>query len=48
MIRSGQVRGNLVFDAQIAALCKEQAVEGLLTLDRDFSHFPEVPILGLD
>ena len=47
LIRSAQVSGNLVFDAQIAALCREHAVEGLLTLDRDFSRFPEVPILEL-
>lgn len=46
-IRSGQATGNLVFDAQIAALCCEHAVEGLLTLDRDFSLFPEVRTLNL-
>ena len=47
LIRSAKVSGNLVFDAQIAALCREHAVEGLLILDRDFSRFPEVPTLGL-
>jgi predicted nucleic acid-binding protein len=47
-IRKAQIRGNLVFDAQIAALCLEHAVEGLLTLDRDFSHFPEIRVIKLE
>jgi hypothetical protein len=47
-VRTAQARGNLVFDAQIAALCLEHSVEGLLTLDRDFSRFPEIRIVGLD
>ena len=46
-IRSGKVVGNVVFDAQIAALCREHAVDALLTLDRDFSRFPEIRTLGL-
>ena len=32
--------GNLVFDAQIAALCLESGATTLLTEDRDFSRFP--------
>ncbi len=32
-------RGNLVFDAQIAALCREHGVRELLTEDRDFARF---------
>jgi len=31
--------GNLVFDAQIAALCREAGVSALLTEDRDFDRF---------
>lgn len=31
--------GNLVFDAQIAALCREAGVTSLLTEDRDFDRF---------
>jgi len=46
-IRTAQARGNLVFDAQIAALCQEHSVERLITLDRDFSLFPEVVAEGL-
>jgi hypothetical protein len=32
--------GNLVFDAQIVALCREAGVTALLTEDRDFDRFP--------
>ena len=31
--------GNLVFDAQIVALCREAGVSALLTEDRDFDRF---------
>lgn len=31
--------GNLVFDAQIVALCREAGVSALLTEDRDFARF---------
>ena len=37
--RSANVRGNLVFDAQIAAVCAEHGVREILTADRDFSRF---------
>jgi toxin-antitoxin system PIN domain toxin len=36
---SGEVRGNLAFDAQIAAACLEHGVEDLVTADRDFGRF---------
>lgn len=32
--------GNLVFDAQIVAVCREAGVRALLTEDRDFARFP--------
>lgn len=39
--------GNLVFDAQIAAVCRDAGVRRLLTFDRDFARFlflqPERP-----
>lgn len=38
-MRDGQVSGNLVFDAQIVALCREAGVNELLTEDRDFARF---------
>ncbi|MDE0123196.1 MAG: PIN domain-containing protein [Bryobacterales bacterium] len=38
-IREGNAVGNLVFDAQIVALCREHGVYRLLTQDRDFDRF---------
>jgi toxin-antitoxin system PIN domain toxin len=40
--------GNLTFDAQIAALCREQGITNLLTDDRDFSRFPGIRIVTLE
>lgn len=40
-------RGNLVFDAQIAAVCEEQGATRLLTADRDFARFPGITPLSL-
>ena len=34
-----QTTGNLVFDAQIAAVCLEHGVEALVSEDRDFTRF---------
>ncbi len=39
LIGDGSVRGNLLFDAHIAALCIEHGVTTLLTGDRDFARF---------
>jgi predicted nucleic acid-binding protein len=33
----------VVHDARVAALCVAHGVEKLLTRDRDFSLFPELP-----
>ena len=38
-IREGNTVGNLVFGAQIVALCREHGVSRLLTEDRDFDRF---------
>ncbi|RLB56276.1 MAG: VapC toxin family PIN domain ribonuclease [Deltaproteobacteria bacterium] len=40
--------GNLIFDAQIAALCREHGIDTLLTNDRDFSRFADLGIVTLD
>lgn len=40
MVRAGQVLGNLVHDAHIAALAIEHGVREFLTADRDFARFP--------
>lgn len=39
-----RVRGPLIHDARIAALCIAHGVEALLSRDRDFSLFPELSI----
>lgn len=46
-LREADARGNLVFDAQIAALCREHGARHLLTLDRDFDRFPSLETIGL-
>ncbi len=46
--RAGDARGNLAFDAQIAAVCVEHGAVSLLTLDRDFSRFPAIRIVSLE
>ena len=40
-----RVRGAIVHDARIAAICLAHGVETLLTRDRDFSLFPELRTL---
>lgn len=40
-----EARGNLVFDAQIAAVCREHGVDRLLTRDRDFQRFSTIETL---
>ncbi len=42
MVEAGAA-GNLAFDAQIVALCRERGVSSLLTEDRDFARFEEFP-----
>jgi hypothetical protein len=39
-IMQASATGNLVFDAQLVALCREAGVSALLTEDRDFDRFP--------
>jgi toxin-antitoxin system PIN domain toxin len=47
-IREADAVGNLVFDAQIVALCRESGVSVLLTEDRDFDRFPAFVTTRLD
>jgi hypothetical protein len=44
LLRRGRVRGAIVHDARIAALCVAHGVEALLSRDRDFSLFPELTV----
>ena len=48
MLLDAEASGNMAFDAQIAAVCREHGVETLLTDDRDFTRFPYLNILTLD
>ena len=41
-LRKPRVRGPIVHDARIAALCIAHGADELLTLDRDFQLFPEL------
>lgn len=45
-VRAGDVRGNLVFDAQIVAVCREQGASRVLTSDGDFSRFPGIEVVS--
>jgi uncharacterized protein len=47
-VRVGRAVGNVAFDAQIAAVCREHGVSHLLTRDRDFSRFPWIRIIDLE
>lgn len=47
IIREHQIKGNQIFDAQIAALCIEAGVRSLLTEDSDFKKFKDLTILHL-
>lgn len=47
-LEEAQARGNLAFDAQIIAVCRERGASRLLTLDRDFARFPGVATLSPD
>lgn len=46
-VREAHAVGNLVFDAQIVAVCREAGVSRFLTDDRDFARFRKFPIEGL-
>jgi toxin-antitoxin system PIN domain toxin len=44
LVRRPRVRGPVVHDARIAAICIAHGVDKLITRDRDFSLFPELAI----
>ena len=47
-IREANAIGNLVFDAQIVALCRESGISRLLTEERDFDRFKGLVTEHLD
>jgi len=46
-VREANAVGNLVFDAQIVAVCRDAGVTTLLTEDRDFARFPRFKTASL-
>jgi len=44
IVMKADARGNLVFDAQIVAVCKEYGIRGLLSEDRDFTRFKDITL----
>ena len=47
-VREANAFGNVVFDAQIVALCRENGISRLLTEDRDFDRFKGLGVERLD
>ena len=45
-MREGRVQGPLVHDARIAAVCLVHGVEEFWSVDRDFSRFPQLPVVN--
>lgn len=41
---AADVRGNLFYDAQIVAVCREHGVREILSEDRDFSRFKGITL----
>jgi toxin-antitoxin system PIN domain toxin len=46
-VREADASGNLVFDAQVVAVCREAGAAALLTEDRDFDRFRNFPVRRL-
>jgi toxin-antitoxin system PIN domain toxin len=44
LVRRPRVKGPMVHDARVVALCLAHGVGALLSRDRDFSIFPELPV----
>ena len=46
LLDAGQIKGAMVHDARIAALCKQQGVAELWTADRDFNRFQTLKVVN--
>ena len=44
LLTSARIRGPMVHDARIAALCLQHGVRELWTADRDFSRFRDITV----
>lgn len=47
LVEEGGIRGNLAFDAQIAAVCIEHGATEIVTEDRDFKRFAGIRVRTL-
>jgi len=47
-MREANALGNLAFDAQIAALCREHGIDRILTNDNDFQRFGNPQTIRLE
>ena len=47
-VREARVRGGMITDAVLVALCREHGVDKVLSNDRDFNRFPWVALELLD
>jgi uncharacterized protein len=47
LVRDGHAKGNLVFDAQIGAVCLEHGATTIFTNDMDFRRFPGMDVREL-
>ena len=48
ILRDAQIRGGLVTDAVIVALCREYGIETVISNDRDFTRFRWVKVQPID
>jgi hypothetical protein len=46
-VLDADAKGNLVFDAQVAAVCLEHGATTILTQDRDYHRFPGITVRGI-
>ena len=44
LVRSAKVAGPRIHDARIAAICDQNGISELWTIDRDFSRFPDLRV----
>lgn len=47
VMRQGNALGNIVFDAQIVALCLEHGVQTLVSEDRDMRRFKDLEVIPI-
>jgi len=46
LVTAGRITGARVHDARVAALCQQHGVRQFWSADRDFSRFPNLPVLN--